>query len=256
MTPAFVSLLCICIVFVPMFFLTGRGALPVRADGRGGGVRDDRLLHPVAHAGADHGECICCASTRRTPTCTATTAPLPRSRNPLVRFQHGFEARFERVRDGYRKLLRWRCAHRARLRHRLPGLRARLVRAGAVPGRNFFPSVDAGQILLHVRAPVGTRIEETAALFAEIEKAIRQIIPPRRTRRRIVDNIGLPVSGINMTYNNTGTIGPQDGDIQITLSEDHRPPPTMCATLRERAAARASRARPSPSCPPTSSARS
>ena len=107
-------------------------------------------------------------------------------------------------------------------------------------GRDFFPSVDAGQIMMHVRAPVGTRVEETANQFAEISKAIRQIIPPDEIAT-IVDNIGLPVSGINMTYNNTGTIGTQDGDIQITLSEDHRPTADYVAAAARGAAARASR---------------
>ena len=120
-------------------------------------------------------------------------------------------------------------------------------------GRNFFPAVDAGQILLHVRAPVGTRVEETAQQFDHIEKAIRQIIPPDQLAT-IVDNIGLPVSGINMTYNNTGTIGPQDGDIQITLKEDHahrRIRPQLREELPRDFPARRSR-----SCRPTSSARS
>ena len=89
-------------------------------------------------------------------------------------------------------------------------------------GRDFFPSVDAGQILMHARTRVGTRVEESANQFAEITKAIRQIIPPEELAT-IVDNIGMPVSGINMTYNNTGTIGTADGDIQIKLREGHRP---------------------------------
>ncbi len=99
-------------------------------------------------------------------------------------------------------------------------------------GRDFFPSVDAGQILMHVRTPVGTRVEESANQFADIQKAIRQIIPPEELAT-LVDNIGMPVSGINMTYNNTGTIGTQDGDIQIKLNEDHRPTADYVRTLRE-----------------------
>ena len=85
-------------------------------------------------------------------------------------------------------------------------------------GRDFFPSVDAGQILMHVRTQVGTRVEETANQFAEIQKAIRKIIPPDEIET-LADNIGMPISGINMTYNNTGVIGSQDGDIQIKLRE-------------------------------------
>jgi multidrug efflux pump subunit AcrB len=99
-------------------------------------------------------------------------------------------------------------------------------------GRDFFPSVDAGQILLHVRTRVGTRVEESAQQFSEIEKVIRQIIPPEELAT-VVDNIGFPVSGINMTYNNTGTIGTQDGEIQIKLSEDHRPTANYVRMMRE-----------------------
>ena len=99
-------------------------------------------------------------------------------------------------------------------------------------GRDFFPSVDGGRILMHARAPVGTRVEETARLFADIEKVVRQTIPPDELES-LVDNIGMSVSGINMTYNNTGTIGSQDGDIQIGLSEEHRPTASYVRTLRE-----------------------
>ena len=99
-------------------------------------------------------------------------------------------------------------------------------------GRDFFPSVDAGQILLHVRSHVGTRVEESAQQFTEIEKTIRQIIPSEDLDT-VVDNIGFPVSGINMTYNNTGTIGSQDGEIQIKLREEHRPTAQYVRTMRE-----------------------
>src|SRR6202012_4256716 len=98
-------------------------------------------------------------------------------------------------------------------------------------GRNFFPSVDSGQILMHARVPVGTRVEETANIFADIEKAIRQIIPQHELVA-MADNIGMPVSGINMTYNNTGVIGSQDGDIQIKLSADHKPTADYVAEMR------------------------
>ena len=99
-------------------------------------------------------------------------------------------------------------------------------------GRNFFPQVDGGQILMHVRAPVGMRIEGTAARFTEVEKAIRQIIPPAQTGA-IVDNIGTYLSSINTIYNNTGTIGESDGDIQISLTEGHAPTPEYVSRLRD-----------------------
>src|SRR5262249_16198763 len=104
-------------------------------------------------------------------------------------------------------------------------------------GRDFFPSVDGGRILMHVRAHVGTRVEESARFFAEIEKVVRQIIPPDELET-LVENIGFPVSGINMTYNNTGTIGSQDGEIQIGLSEDHHPTAQYVRRLREELPAR------------------
>jgi multidrug efflux pump subunit AcrB len=100
-------------------------------------------------------------------------------------------------------------------------------------GQNFFPSVDSGQIKLHMRAQVGTRIEETAKLADEVEKAIRQVIPPDELDN-IVDNVGLPISGINMAYGNSGTIGASDGDILITLKENHHPTDDYIKALRER----------------------
>jgi multidrug efflux pump subunit AcrB len=157
--------------------------------------------------------------------------PAP-SRNPLVRFQRGFEAGFERFRNNYRDLLA------LALRHRPTFVIGFLGFVGAsfllVPylGQNFFPSVDAGQILMHVRTQIGTRLEESANQFADVQKAIRKIIPPDQIET-MADNIGMPISGINMTYNNTGVIGPQDGDIQIKLKEDHPPTALYLKALRE-----------------------
>jgi multidrug efflux pump subunit AcrB len=99
-------------------------------------------------------------------------------------------------------------------------------------GENFFPSVDAGQMVIHVRVPTGTRIEETAAKFDDIEQAIRNTIPPDQTGD-IVDNIGLPFSGLNLAFQNTGTIGPQDGDIYVTLKEHHAPTAQYVKELRQ-----------------------
>jgi multidrug efflux pump subunit AcrB len=99
-------------------------------------------------------------------------------------------------------------------------------------GRNFFPQVDGGQMLLHVRAPVGMRIEETAGRFAEVEKAIREVIPPSEVAA-VADNIGTYLSSINTIYNNTGTIGESDGDIQISLNPGHAPTADYVSRLRE-----------------------
>ena len=98
-------------------------------------------------------------------------------------------------------------------------------------GSNFFPAVDSGQLLMHVRVPVGTRVEETASHFARIEKAIRRVIPAEEITT-LVDNIGLPPSNINLTYNNTGVMGSQDGDFQIALGEGHRPTADYVRQLR------------------------
>jgi CzcA family heavy metal efflux pump len=226
-TPAFVSLLCICIVFVPMFFLTGvarflfvpmaeavmfamiwsfilsRTLVPTMAN---------YLLLPHTHHAEGEGR--------------------PATRNPLVRFQRGFEARFERIRGGYHSLLELALAHRPTFV--IGFLTFVAVSFLLVPflGRNFFPAVDAGSILMHVRTQVGTRVEETANQLADVQKAIRKIIPPEEIDT-VADNIGMPISGINMTYNNTGVIGPQDGDIQIKLKEDHRPTIEHVQALRE-----------------------
>ena len=224
-TPAFVSLLCICIVFVPMFelggvarylfvplaesvifalvasFVLSRTLVPTLAN---------YLLHPPAH---HHGVA-------------------PPARNPLARFQHRFEIGFTSIRQRYYDLLRLAVGNRLRF---IAGFMAVvLLSFGLAPwlGQNFFPAVDAGQIKLHVRAQTGTRIEETARLCDQIEQRVRQIIP-QRDLGDIVDNIGLPVSGINIAYGNSGTIGPEDADIYITLKPDHRPTRDYVRALRE-----------------------
>ena len=158
-------------------------------------------------------------------------APQARSRNPLTRFQQGFEKVFGQVRDRYRSLLSLALA---RPKTFIAGfLVCVLLSFGLFPflGQNFFPSVDAGQILMHVRAQPGTRIEETAREFDLVEQVVRQTIPPEQLDN-IVDNIGLPYSGINMAYQNTGTIGPEDGDALISLKEDHAPTAEYVQKLR------------------------
>ncbi|GAB2881244.1 efflux RND transporter permease subunit [Paraburkholderia jirisanensis] len=226
-TPAFVSLLCICIVFVPMFFLKGVARF---------------LFVPMAEAVIFAMIASFILSRTLVPTMAKyllrahrhdRDAPETRRPGLLSRFQRGFEARFERVRGRYHGLLQFALEHRARF---VIGSFAFVVISFALTpmlGRNFFPAVDAGQIVLHVRAPVGSRVEKSGEIFAGVERAIRQIIPPSELGT-VVDNIGLPVSGINLAYNNTGTIGSQDGDIQIALKEGHRPTAGYVREMRER----------------------
>ncbi|WP_022724238.1 efflux RND transporter permease subunit [Rhodopseudomonas sp. B29] len=226
-TPAFVSLLCICIVFVPMFFLQGVARF---------------LFVPMAEAVIFALIWSFILSRTLVPTMAKYLLKphVPHdshqgrkpSRNPLVRFQQGFEGVFARFRHGYGDLLSLAMGHR---RVFVGGfLCVVAVSFVLVPylGRNFFPSVDAGQILMHVRTQVGTRVEETANQMAEVQKAVRKIIPPDQIDT-MTDNIGMPISGINLTYNNTGVIGTQDADIQIKLKPEHEPTERYVKELRE-----------------------
>src|SRR5438552_7016955 len=226
-TPAFVSLLCICIVFVPMFFLTGVARF---------------LFVPMAEAVMFAMVWSFILSRTLVPTMANYLlqaqvhhdegAGPPRSRNPLVRFQRTFETGFERIRRGYRGLLSMALGHRPTFVIAFLGFVAVSFLLVPFLGRNFFPSVDAGNILMHVRTQVGTRVEETANQLADVQKAVRKIIPPQEIDT-VADNIGMPISGINMTYHNTGATGPKDGDLQIKLREDHRPTEEYVQALRE-----------------------
>jgi multidrug efflux pump subunit AcrB len=155
------------------------------------------------------------------------------SRNPLVRFQRSFEAGFASFRDTYRGLLQMALAHRRIFVPAFLGVVALSFALVPFLGSNFFPAVDGGQILMHARVPVGTRVEESAARFAVIEDAIREVIPAEEITT-LVDNIGLPPSSINLTYNSTGVVGTQDGDIQIALRKGHRPTADYVRELRDR----------------------
>jgi multidrug efflux pump subunit AcrB len=235
--PALVSLLCICVAFVPMFFLGGVAGFlfaPMAEAVVFAMIASfvlSRTLVPTmamyllrAHGGPHEGEIM--------SQHDSFAGQKTRSRNPLVRFQHAFEQGFEKVRGVYADMLGLALANR---RLFVIGFMVLILGSFALApllGRNFFPSVDAGQINLHVRAPVGTRIEETAAQFDHIEADIRRAIPPAELES-IVDNIGLPVSGINTAYSNTGGIGPQDGDILVALKKGHAPTDRYVRALRE-----------------------
>ncbi|HET9595293.1 MAG TPA: efflux RND transporter permease subunit [Anaeromyxobacteraceae bacterium] len=227
--PAFVSTLCICIVFIPMFLLSGvarylfvplaeavtfamlasygwsRTIVPTLAKYL---LSAEDEYHPEEHAGERMGL--------------------------LRRWQQRFERGFERVREAYRRAL-------AAVLHRPRAFAAGfigfcLLSAGLTPvlGRDFFPDVDAGQIRLHLRARTGLRIEETARLADEVNQAIRRAIPAEDLVT-VLDNIGLPYSGINLTYSNSGTIGTSDAEILVQLRADRgRPTRQIVDDLRRR----------------------
>ena len=215
--PALVSTLSICIVFVPMFFLSGVAKY---------------LFVPLAEA-------VCFAmlasyllSRTLVPTMaryllvarteherrTASRA----SGNPFVRMQEKFEVGFEKFRGWYHRVLA------TSIRHRnvfiVVFLSACVLSFALLPfvGQDFFPGVDSGEFKMHMRAPTGTRIEDTAALCDQVEADIRRQIPPKELVT-ILDNIGLPYSGINLSYSTSAPIGPADADIQVELAPEHRP---------------------------------
>jgi multidrug efflux pump subunit AcrB len=224
--PALVSTLSICIVFVPMFFLSGVARY---------------LFVPMAEAVVFAMLASYLLSRTLVPTMAryllkehseAEAREQATSRNPFTIFIRLFNAGFERFRQGYLALLTL-CVDHAGV-FLIAFLAFALISIGALTpwlGQDFFPTVDAGQFKLHVRAHTGTRIEETAALCDRIEGTIRQTIPPDEIIN-IVDNIGLPSSGINISYSNSSTVGTADADIQVQLSEHHHPTNDYVEQLR------------------------
>ncbi|CAB5279149.1 acriflavin resistance protein [Burkholderia multivorans] len=221
--PTFVSTLSICIVFVPMFLLTGVARY---------------LFVPLAEAVIFAMIASYFFSRTLVPTLAMALMRAKRQGRPprgmfarLARFQAAFEHRFEAVRLRYRALLSAAIARRRRFAAAF--LLACIASTGlyAFAGQDFFPSVDTGEIRLHLRAPTGTRIEETARLTDEVEAKIRTVIPPRELAG-VLDNIGVPVSGINLTYDSSDPIGSEDADVMITLRPDHAPTAAYVATLR------------------------
>jgi len=228
--PAFVSTLSICIVFVPMFFLSGVARY---------------LFVPLAEAVVFAMLASYFLSRTLVPTMArfllrgqAPEGHADAGRSPgfFARLQRGFEERFERVRDGYRRLL---SAALARRRLFAAAFAAASLGSAALLlpwlGQDFFPSVDSGQIKLHLRAPTGTRIEETARLCDLIDRTIRKMIPPGELAS-IIDNIGVPYSGLNLSYSNSAPIGPADADIFVAMKEKHRPTAEVIRQLRGRLA--------------------
>jgi multidrug efflux pump subunit AcrB len=232
MIPATVSLTCICIAFVPMFALGGIGGYLFRPLAEAvifALISSYVLTYTLVPTLANH------LLRRAAPSGGGGDgdAPAHASRNPLARFQRGFEHRFEDVRQHYRGVLQLSLQNRKTLFAGFFGVS--LLSMGLVPllGQDFFPAVDGGQIKMHVRAQTGTRIEDTTKLCDQIGVAIQKIIPANQLAG-VVDNIGVSVSGINMAYNNSGTISPADADILINLAPKHAPTASYVRAMREK----------------------
>ena len=210
--PALVSTLCICIVFVPMFFLTGVARY---------------LFGPLAEAVVFAMLASYVLSRTLVPTLVMLLmdhGPGESSSRPsaLQRMYRAFDARFEKIRDGYSIVLAGVLARRRLFAGAFLGFCVLSCCLVFVLGRDFFPNVDGGQIRLHMRLPTGTRIEETARVADEVDGIIRSIIPPAELGT-VLDNLGVAVSAINKTYSNAGTFGSHDGEIQVSLTAGHRP---------------------------------
>ena len=210
--PALVSTLCICIVFVPMFFLSGVARY---------------LFAPLAEAVVFAMLASYVLSRTLVPTLVMlmmdhSTQPSGGSKSPLQRIYTAFNARFEKIRAGYAAILSQVLVRRRGFASAFLGFCLLSCALVFILGRDFFPSVDGGQIRLHMRTATGTRIEETARVADEVEGAIRQIVPAGELGT-VLDNLGVAVSGINKSYSNAGTFGSQDGEIQVSLNEGHRP---------------------------------
>jgi multidrug efflux pump subunit AcrB len=224
-TPAFVSTLAICIVFVPMFFLNGVAHY---------------LFVPMAEAVVFAMLASYFLSRTLVPTMAkyllkehddAEAARKRHTRNPFTRFQVGFEHAFERFRRGYLGLLTLCLDHSGIFL--IVFLVFAVASLGLTPwlGQDFFPSVDSGQFTIHLRAHSGTRIEETAALCDHVEGTIRREIPTNELVT-ILDNIGLPYSSLNLSYSTSAPVGTSDADIQVQLSRHHHPSEAYIERLR------------------------
>jgi multidrug efflux pump subunit AcrB len=219
--PALVSTLCICIVFLPMFFLGGVARY---------------LFVPLAEAVVFAMLASYILSRTLVPTLAMyllkTKHFAARSRNPLVLFQRGFERVFESIRDSYRAVLAYLLSIRKLFVPVFVLACCSLFLLIPFLGQDFFPNTDSGQFILHVRAKSGTRIEETARLFDLVENSIRRVIPPAEVGS-VIDNIGMPYSQLNTQHMVSGTIGAGDGDVMVSLNENHHPTADYVRQLRE-----------------------
>ena len=228
--PTFVSTLSICIVFVPVAFLQGA-------------VRS--LFLPLAMAVVFAMLSSYLLSRTLVPVMVKMLLKKEAElytegehahggKGPIWKMHYAFNGLFEKGREAYKGVLEWA------LHHRMLTVGAFgvffLLSFGLLPfiGQDFFPTVDAGQFRLHVRAPAGTRIEETERLFSHVEQTIRETVPAKELDM-VLDNIGLPVGGVNLAFSDSVTIGPADGEILVSLKEgEHKPTPEYVKILREK----------------------
>ena len=224
--PALVSTICICIVFMPMFFLQGVARF---------------LFVPLAEAVVFAMIASYILSRTLVPTMALLLLRTPvqgdgatvARQNLFQRLYHAFDAGFERLRAAYIVLLSLLLARRRVFGVVFFGFCLASLGLVFVVGQDFFPSVDSAAIRLHMRAPTGTRIEETARLADQVDKFVRTVIPTDELET-VLDNLGLPYSGINLSYSNSGTIGPLDGEILIALKEGHQPAHRYVEELRRK----------------------
>jgi len=218
--PALVSTLCICIVFLPMFFLGGVARF---------------LFVPLAEAVVFAMLASYLLSRTLVPTMAMYLLRAKEhgatAKGIFARFQQGFERVFERVRERYHSLLQGLVFRRRIFIPTFLGLCLAAFILVPFLGEDFFPQTDSGQFILHVRAPSGMRIEETAQLFDLVEGEIRKEIPAEQIDN-ILDNIGLPYSALNTQHLTNGSLGAGDGDILVSLRPDHGPTANYVRALR------------------------
>ena len=214
--PAFVSTLCICIVFVPVAFLHGIVQF---------------LFTPLALAVVVAMLASYLLSRTLVPTMVYYLLPGEVGQedagaahsgkvNVFRRLHEAFNGRFEALRQRYQRALAWALAHRGTVLGTFGAVFGLSLVLTVSIGQDFFPQVDAGQFRLHVRAPAGTRIEQTDQIFSAVEASLRRIVPPEETAL-VLHNIGLPVGGVNLAYGDGATIGPADGEILVALTPQH-----------------------------------
>jgi multidrug efflux pump subunit AcrB len=234
-TPTMLSTLCISIVFVPVFLLQGTAKYlfsPLSLSVIVSLIASLGLsftMVPVLFKYLMQGVV---ASHGSAPLHTSSPLPRPRWQHPLIAIHRGFEHRFSLFRETYRNYLAWMLSYPRSTAGFFTALMVLSLALFPALGRDFFPQVDAGQMRLHVRAPAGTRIEQTQAYFAQVEQVIRKIVGDDQIDS-VLDNIGLPYSGMNIALSDSATVGPMDGEILISLQPKHRPTAGFVAQLRQ-----------------------